>query len=82
MSLALEKVGPRIGAEMHLDAIDLSLPAGSVTVLLGPTLSGKTSLLRVMAGLDRTTTGRVLVDGRDMTGVSVRRRNVAMVYQG
>ena len=81
MSLALEKVGLRIGAEMHLDAIDLSLPAGSVTVLLGPTLAGKTSLLRVMAGLDRPTEGRVLVDGRDVTGVGVRRRNVAMVYQ-
>jgi glycerol transport system ATP-binding protein len=81
MSLALEKVGWRIGTEMHLDGIDLSLPAGSVTVLLGPTLSGKTSLLRVMAGLDRPTTGRVLVDGRDVTGVGVRRRNVAMVYQ-
>jgi glycerol transport system ATP-binding protein len=81
VTLELEKVGSRVGAEMHLEGIDLSLPAGSVTVLLGPTLSGKTSLLRVMAGLDRPTTGRVLVDGRDLTGAGVRRRNVAMVYQ-
>src|SRR5262244_2053349 len=81
MTLVLEKVGARVGAEMHLEGIDLTLPAGSVTVLLGPTLAGKTSLLRVMAGLDRPTTGRVLVDGRDVTGAGVRRRNVAMVYQ-
>lgn len=81
MTLVLEKVGSRIGAVMHLEDIDLTLQAGSVTVLLGPTLAGKTSLLRVMAGLDRPTTGRVLVDGRDVTGAGVRRRNVAMVYQ-
>ena len=49
MTLALEKIGMRVGAAMHLEDIDLSLPASSVTVLLGPTLAGKTSLLR--AGL-------------------------------
>jgi len=66
---------------MHLEDIDLILPAGTVTILLGPTLAGKTSLLRVMAGLDRPTAGRILVDGHDVTGIGVRRRNVAMVYQ-
>ena len=81
MTLALEKIGMRVGAAMHLEDIDLSLPASSVTVLLGPTLAGKTSLLRIMAGLDRPTAGRLLVDGRDVTGIGVRRRNVAMVYQ-
>jgi len=50
-------------------------------VLLGRTLAGKTSLLRIMAGLDRPTTGRILIDGEDLTGVSVRKRSVAMVYQ-
>jgi glycerol transport system ATP-binding protein len=81
MTLALEKIGMRVGASMHLDDIELSLPGSSVTVLLGPTLSGKTSLLRIMAGLDRPTSGRLLVDGRDVTGIGVRRRNVAIVYQ-
>ena len=50
-------------------------------MLLGPTLAGKTSLMRLMAGLDRPTAGRVLVDGVDVTGQSVRKRSVAMVYQ-
>ena len=50
-------------------------------MLLGPTQAGKTPLLRIMAGLDRPATGRVLADGKDVTGMSVRDRNVAMVYQ-
>jgi len=50
-------------------------------VLLGLTLAGKTTLMRLMAGLDRPTEGRIVFDGRDVTGVSVRRRNVGMVYQ-
>ena len=52
-----------------------------MNVLLGPTLSGKTSLMRVMAGLDVPTKGRLIVNGRDVTGTHVRRRSVAMVYQ-
>ena len=53
----------------------------AVTVLLGATQAGKTSLMRVMAGLDAPTHGRVLADGHDVTGKPVRERNVAMVYQ-
>jgi glycerol transport system ATP-binding protein len=50
-------------------------------VLLGATQAGKTSLMRIMAGLDTPTRGKVIVDGANVTGVSVRNRNVAMVYQ-
>jgi glycerol transport system ATP-binding protein len=50
-------------------------------VLLGATQAGKTTLMRVMAGLDKPSTGRVLADGADVTGMPVRERNVAMVYQ-
>jgi glycerol transport system ATP-binding protein len=52
-----------------------------MNVLLGPTLSGKTTLMRLMAGLDRPSSGRLLLDGKDITGVAVRKRSVAMVYQ-
>src|SRR6185436_6373661 len=57
------------------------LPRGSFNVLLGRTRAGKTSLLRLLAGLDRPTAGAIRSDGADVTHVDVRRRNVAMVYQ-
>jgi glycerol transport system ATP-binding protein len=81
MRLALEHVEFKVGAEHYLYGVDLALESGSFNVLLGPTQSGKTSLMRIMAGLDKPTAGRVLVDGRDVTGVSVRERKAAMVYQ-
>ena len=65
----------------YLRDISLTLERGTLNVLLGPTLSGKTSLMRLLAGLDRPDTGRVLVDGKDVTGFDVRKRSVAMVYQ-
>ena len=79
--LELRNVSKRVGSETHLANIDMRLKPGSLNVLLGPTLSGKTSLMRIMAGLDRPTGGQVLVDGKDVTGVPVRKRDVAMVYQ-
>ena len=59
----------------------LTLVPRAVTVLLGATQAGKTTLMRVMAGLDAPSKGRVLADGVDVTGLPVRERNVAMVYQ-
>ena len=61
--------------------MDMALHSNAVTVLLGATQAGKTSLMRIMAGLDEPTGGKVRVDGRDVTGMPVRERNVAMVYQ-
>jgi glycerol transport system ATP-binding protein len=81
MELSLEQVGQQVGASTHLHALSLQLQPRAVTVLLGATLAGKTTLMRLMAGLDRPTQGRVRVDGRDVTGMPVRERNVAMVYQ-
>ncbi len=70
-----------VGAETHIDRVSLRLERGSLNVLLGPTLAGKTSLMRLMAGLDRPSSGRIVADGKDVTNLSVRHRNVAMVYQ-
>jgi glycerol transport system ATP-binding protein len=81
MQLSLEQVGKTVGPSVHLYPQSLSLVPGAVTVLLGATQAGKTSLMRLMAGLDVPSTGRVRVDGVDVTGVPVRQRNVAMVYQ-
>lgn len=85
MGLILDRVRRDVGAETHIHETSLRLQPGTMTVLLGPTLSGKTSLMRLMAGLDRPSAGRVLTyDGRteiDVTGVAVRERSVAMVYQ-
>jgi glycerol transport system ATP-binding protein len=81
MGLELRKVEKIVNGEMHLEQIDLNFETGSRYVLLGRTLAGKTSLLRILAGLDRPTSGQLLIDGRDMTGVTVRKRSVAMVYQ-
>jgi glycerol transport system ATP-binding protein len=81
MTLVLENVSKLVGRETHIDGVDLQLEPGAPVVLLGRTLAGKTTLIRLMAGLDRPTKGRIVVDGHDVTGVSVRKRNVAMVYQ-
>ncbi|UIJ73103.1 ABC transporter ATP-binding protein [Aurantimonas sp. HBX-1] len=79
--LELQNVSRTVGGEKHIIDVSLELERGSLNVLLGPTLAGKTSLMRLMAGLDAPTSGRIVMDGKDVTGVPVRRRNVAMVYQ-
>ena len=81
MELRLEHVEQKVGALAHLYPLDLSLVPRAVTVLLGATQAGKTTLMRLMAGLDKPSAGRVWVDGQDVTGTPVRERNVAMVYQ-
>ena len=81
MELMLEGIEQRVGAQTHLHALDLQLVPLAVTVLLGATQAGKTTLMRLMAGLDAPSAGRVRADGRDVTGVPVRERDVAMVYQ-
>jgi glycerol transport system ATP-binding protein len=81
MSLTLENVTQIVDGQYYINKANLTFEPGSFNVLLGRTLSGKTSLMRLMAGLEKPTSGRVLMNGRDMSGVSVRNRNVSMVYQ-
>ena len=81
MSFVLDKITYKVGAEIYIHEVSMSLEPGSMNVLLGPTLAGKTTLMRLMAGLDRPTSGRLLEAGQDVTGVVVRKRSVAMVYQ-
>src|SRR6266851_8224919 len=81
MSVTLEHVTRTIDGIPAIRDVSLTLEKGTLSVLLGPTLSGKTSIMRLLAGLDNPSTGRVLADGKDVTGIDVRRRSVAMVYQ-
>ncbi len=81
MSLVLDSIGLKRGDEVQIADASIDLQAGSMNVLLGPTLSGKTTLMRLMAGLDRPTSGRLIEDGRDVTGLGVKHRSIAMVYQ-
>jgi glycerol transport system ATP-binding protein len=71
----------RAGAETHIYETSIKLANTGFNILLGATLAGKTTLVQVMAGLDRPTAGEVWFGGRDVTAVPVRKRNVSMVYQ-
>lgn len=81
MSVALDNVTRLVDGIPTIRDVSLTFERGSLNVLLGPTLAGKTSIMRLLAGLDKPSSGRVLVDGQDVTGVDVRKRSVAMVYQ-
>ncbi|MFO1107832.1 MAG: ABC transporter ATP-binding protein [Bradyrhizobium sp.] len=81
MSVTLDHVIRTVDGVPTIRDVSLTLQRGTLSVLLGPTLSGKTSIMRLLAGLDKPASGRVLVDGKDVTGIDVRQRSVAMVYQ-
>jgi len=81
MSLVLEGVSKVMNGQTHIYPTDLELQSGTMNVLLGPTSSGKTSLMRLMAGLDVANKGKVIWGGKDVTGMRVQDRGVAMVYQ-
>lgn len=79
--LELCNISKMAGGETHIHPTDLVLQRGTLNVLLGPTLSGKTSLMRLMAGLDKPASGSIHFDGKDVTGLRVQDRSIAMVYQ-
>jgi glycerol transport system ATP-binding protein len=79
--LELRNITKLAGAETHISDVSLKLERGTLNVLLGPTLSGKTSLMRLMAGLDKPNSGTLHFDGVDVTGVAPQKRDIAMVFQ-
>ena len=81
MSLELIEITKRVGSETHIHPTSLSLAQGSFNVLLGTTLSGKTTLMQIMAGIQPPSSGRIMFNGKDVTNVAVQKRNVSMVYQ-
>lgn len=81
MTLRLENVSRSLNGKTEIYPTNLTLHSGTMNVLLGPTLAGKTSLMRLMAGLDKPSEGRIFWNDEDVTGNRVQDRQVAMVYQ-
>ncbi|HEY8451103.1 MAG: ABC transporter ATP-binding protein [Micromonosporaceae bacterium] len=69
------------GRVTALDGVDLEVRAGELVTLVGPSGSGKSTILRLIAGLEQPDSGRVLLDGRDVSRIPPQRRAVAMVFQ-
>jgi putative spermidine/putrescine transport system ATP-binding protein len=80
-ALELQTLRRVFGDVVALDNIDLEIGAGEFLSLLGPSGCGKTTALRLVAGFDRPTSGRILLDGKDVTGVPPNRRGMGMVFQ-
>lgn len=79
--LELTDISKTVGGEILARNVSLCLEAGTTNILLGPTLSGKTSLMRLMAGLDKPDSGSLRFNGQSVIGVPVQQRKIAMVYQ-
>jgi putative spermidine/putrescine transport system ATP-binding protein len=79
--LHLEKVGKSFGHIVAVSDVDLEFPQGKFVCLLGPSGCGKTTLLRLIAGLELPTTGRILLDGADLTHTPAHKREFGMVFQ-
>ncbi|MFF5233023.1 sulfate/molybdate ABC transporter ATP-binding protein [Dactylosporangium sp. NPDC000521] len=81
MSIEIAGVGKRFGDFVALDNVSVSIPSGRLTALLGPSGGGKSTLLRIIAGLERADTGRVEIEGVDATDLPPQKRNVGFVFQ-
>ena len=81
MSIVVDSVTKRFGDFVALDDVSLQVRDGSLTALLGPSGGGKSTLLRVIAGLEHPDAGRVMIAGEDATPQPPQRRNVGFVFQ-
>jgi len=81
MGIIVENVTRVFEGKTALDNISLEIKDGDFCTFLAPSGHGKTTLLRVMAGIDKPDKGTIYYDGKDVTNLTVRERNIAMVYQ-
>ena len=77
----LEALVKRFGDDVAVDGIDVDMPPGEFFTLVGPSGCGKTTTLRMIAGFERPTSGRILLDGVDVAQTPPHRRNVNTVFQ-
>jgi sulfate transport system ATP-binding protein len=81
MSIEIKGVGKKYGDFVALDDVSLSIPTGQLTALLGPSGGGKSTLLRIIAGLDKADAGSIEIEGVDATKLPPQKRNVGFVFQ-
>jgi len=81
MSIDVTNVTKKFGDFVALDDVSVSLPTGQLTALLGPSGGGKSTLLRIIAGLDTADTGSISIEGVDATKLPAQKRNVGFVFQ-
>jgi sulfate transport system ATP-binding protein len=81
VSIEVRHVSKRFGDFVALDDVSVSIPTGQLTALLGPSGGGKSTLLRVVAGLERADSGTVEIEGVDATHLRPQQRNVGFVFQ-
>ena len=81
MSIEVRNLNKRFGDFVALDDVNVSLPTGQLTALLGPSGGGKSTLLRIIAGLDSADAGTVSIEGTEATHLPPQKRNVGFVFQ-
>ena len=81
MGIEIRDVSKNFGDFVALEDVTLSIPTGQLTALLGPSGGGKSTLLRIIAGLEAADSGTVVIDGADATGLPAQKRNVGFVFQ-
>jgi len=81
MSIEVKNINKNFGDFVALENVNVSIPTGQLTALLGPSGGGKTTLLRIIAGLDTADSGSVEIEGVDATKLPVQKRNVGFVFQ-
>jgi sulfate/thiosulfate transport system ATP-binding protein len=81
VSIEVESISKRFGDAVALDDVSLEVPTGSLTALLGPSGGGKSTLLRIIAGLDTADSGIVRIEGEDLTHTPARSRGVGFCFQ-
>jgi len=81
VKIVVENITKKIGRKTVLDNVSFEVESGTITSIVGPAGAGKTTLLKIIAGVDYPDSGRILINGEDITDLPPKDRDVAMVFQ-